>query len=59
MADRDEYEFLVADPYHAYLGFGDVKVTSTFSSIEPDRKGMSLLIIHGAEKEEWRSETPC
>ena len=30
MADKDEYSFVVADPYDSFLGFGDVKVTSTF-----------------------------
>lgn len=58
MADRDEYSFVVADPFDTALGFGDVKVTSTFSSDEPDRRGLSLLIIHGAEKDSWQAETP-
>jgi len=58
MADRDEYSFVVADPYDTYLGYSDVKVTSTFASDEPDRRGLSLLIIHGAEKDAWRAETP-
>lgn len=58
MADRDEYSFVVADPFDAYLGFGDVKVTSTFHSDEPDRRGLSLLIIHGADKDAWQAETP-
>src|SRR5258708_38318548 len=30
MADQAEYGFLVADPYNSFLGFGEVKVTSTF-----------------------------
>jgi len=58
MADKDEYSFVVADPYDAFLGFGDVKVTSTFASDEPERRGVSLLIIHGAGAEAWRAETP-
>ena len=58
MADRDEYGFVVADPYDAFLGFGDVKVTTTFASDEPERRGVSLLIIHGAEKGGWRADTP-
>jgi hypothetical protein len=58
LADKDEYEFTVADPYDTFLGFGDVKVTSTFASDEPQRRGLSLLIIHGAEQDGWRSETP-
>jgi hypothetical protein len=58
MADKDEYSFVVADPYDTFLGYSDVKVTSTFASDEPARRGLSLLIIHGAEKDAWRAETP-
>src|SRR5579864_4628849 len=58
MADKDEYSFVVADPYDSFLRFSDVKVTSAFGSDEPDRRGISLLIIHGAEKDAWRAETP-
>jgi hypothetical protein len=58
MADKDEYSFVVADPYDSFLGYTDIKVTSTFASDAPDRRGISLLIIHGAEKDAWRAETP-
>ncbi len=58
LADRDEHGFLVADPYNGFLGFGDVKVTSTFASDAPDTRGVSLLIIHGTGKDGWRAETP-
>jgi hypothetical protein len=37
------------------MGFGDVKLTSTFNSDTPDRKGVSLLIVHGIGPEAWRS----
>ena len=58
MADKDEYNFVVADPFDASLGYSDVKVTSSFASDEPDRRGISLLIIHGADKDGWRAEKP-
>src|ERR1051326_4079279 len=58
MADKDEYSFVVADPYDSFLGYSDVKVTSTFASDEPDRRGICLLIIHGTEKDGWRADTP-
>jgi len=58
MADKDEYGFVVADPYDSFLGYSDVKVTSTFASDEPDRRGISLLIIQGAGNEGWRAEKP-
>ena len=56
MADQAEYGFHVADPYDSFLGFGDVKVTSTFASDEPERKGVSLLIVHGVGPEAWHSD---
>jgi len=58
MADQAEYSFVVADPYDSFLGYSDVKVTSTFASDEPDRRGISLLIVHGAEKGDWRADAP-
>jgi hypothetical protein len=58
MADRAEYNFVVADPYDSYLGFGDVKVTSTFATDVPERRGVCLLVIHGAGADAWRAETP-
>ncbi|HTW59253.1 MAG TPA: hypothetical protein VMD99_14070 [Terriglobales bacterium] len=58
MADRDEYGFAVADPYDSFLGFGDVKITSTFASDDPERRGLGLLIIHGAGKDAWRADKP-
>lgn len=58
MADRDEYSFVVADPYNSFLGFGEVKVTSTFASDAPERRGVCLLIVHGAGPDAWKAETP-
>ena len=58
MADKDEYNFIVSDPYDTALGYSDVKVTSTFASDEPSRRGLSLLIVHGDEKDAWQAETP-
>jgi hypothetical protein len=58
MADQAEHGFRVADPYNSFLGFGDVKITSTFASDSPERKGVSLLIVHGVGPEGWRSDQP-
>lgn len=58
MADKDEYSFVVADPYDSFLGYGDVKITSTFASDAPERRGVCLLIIHGQGDNAWRAETP-
>jgi hypothetical protein len=56
MADQAEYGFHVTDPYNSFMGFGDVKLTSTFASDVPERKGVSLLIVHGVGKDAWRSD---
>jgi hypothetical protein len=56
MADQAEYGFHVTDPYNSAMGFGDVKLTSTFNSDAPERKGVSLLIVHGVGKDAWRSD---
>src|ERR1700719_2961633 len=58
MADQAEYSFTVADPYDSFMGYSDLKVTSTFASAEPERRGVSLLIVHGTGKDAWRAETP-
>lgn len=58
LADQDQYAFKVIDPYDKFLGFGDVKVTSTFASDEPERRGLCLLIVHGVGSNAWRAETP-
>jgi len=58
MEDKDEHSFVVADPYDTFLGFGDVKVTSTFASDAPERRGVCLLIVHGTGDDAWRTENP-
>lgn len=58
MQDRDEYGFSVSDPYDTFMGFGDVKVTSTFASDVPERRGVCLLVVEGAEKDGWQAEQP-
>lgn len=58
LPDQAEYNFRVVDPYNSYFGFGDPKITTEFASEDPDRRGMSLLIIHGSGPDAWRSATP-
>jgi hypothetical protein len=58
MADQAEYSFTVNDPYDSFMGYSDIKVTSTFASDEPERRGVSLLIVHGAGKDAWRADAP-
>jgi hypothetical protein len=56
MIDQAEYGFRVTDPYDSFLGFGNVKVTSTFATDVPERKGVCMLIVHGVGPEAWRSD---
>ena len=58
LPDQAEYNFKVVDPYNTYFGFGDPKVTTQFATEDPDRRGVSLLIIHGTGPEAWRAATP-
>jgi hypothetical protein len=58
MIDQAEYGFRVTDPYDSFLGFGNVKVTSTFATDIPERKGVCMLIVHGVGPEAWRSDKP-
>lgn len=58
MVDQADYGFTVIDPYDRFLGFGDVKVTSSFASDEPERKGVCLLVVHGVGPQAWRSDKP-
>jgi hypothetical protein len=58
MMDQAENSFAVVDPYNSFFGYGNPKVTTQFASEDPDRRGYSLLIIHGAGTEAWHAETP-
>src|ERR1700719_973890 len=58
MMDQAEDGFIVVDPYNSFFGYGNPKVTTQFASEDPDRRGYSLLVIHGAGPEAWRSTTP-
>jgi len=58
MMDQVENSFVVVDPYNSFFGYGNPKVTTQFSSEDPERRGYSLLVIHGAGPQAWRSATP-
>ena len=58
MADRDEYSFVVADPYDTFLGYSDVKVTSTFR-LRRTRPPRHQPAHHSRRrKDAWRAEKP-
>ena len=58
MADQAEHNYRVVDPFNAFFGYGDPKITTTFASEDPERRGLVLLIIHGSGQDAWRSATP-
>ena len=58
MMDQAENRFKVVDPYNEFFGYGDPKITNGFASEDPEFRGRSLLIFHGAGSEAWRSATP-
>jgi hypothetical protein len=58
LLDQAEDNFTVIDPYNAFFGYSDTKVTSQFASEDPLARGLVLLIIEGAGPEAWRSATP-
>jgi hypothetical protein len=58
MLDQAEHGYKVIDPYDTFFGYGDPKVTTQFASEEPERRGVVLLVIHGAGAEAWHSASP-
>ena len=58
MMDQVENSFVVVDPYNSFFGYGNPKITTQFASEDPDRRGYSLLVIHGAGPEAWHAASP-
>jgi hypothetical protein len=58
MMDQAENSFAVVDPYNSFFGYGNPKVTTQFASEDPDRRGYSLLVIHGIGADAWHAAIP-
>ncbi len=58
LLDQAEDNFTVIDPYNAFFGYSDTKITSQFASEDPLARGLVLLVIHGSGPEAWRAATP-
>ncbi len=58
LLDEAEHNYEVIDPYDTFFGYGDPKVTMNFVEDSPTKRGLVVLIIHGAGPEAWHSETP-
>jgi hypothetical protein len=58
LVDQGEKNFKVIDPMDSFYGYGNPAITTSFAPDDPKLRGLSLLIIHGAGPEAWRSATP-
>src|SRR6202047_1487040 len=58
LTDQAEDNFTVIDPYNAFYGYGNTKITTQFASEDPAVRGVVLLVIHGVGPEAWRAATP-
>ena len=47
MLDAGEHSYRVIDPYYAFYGYGDPKMTTTFGSEDLQTKHLVILVIHG------------
>jgi hypothetical protein len=56
LPDSYAFKYDVADPYHAYFGFGNPKLTSSFRA-DPEHSH-HLLVIFGSGKEGWHAAAP-
>src|ERR1051325_2070941 len=56
LPDSYAFKYEVADPYHAYFGFGNPKISSTFRA-DPEHSH-HVLVIFGSGKEAWHAATP-
>ncbi|HET8887269.1 MAG TPA: hypothetical protein VFQ41_00090 [Candidatus Angelobacter sp.] len=56
LPDSYAFKYDVSDPYHAYFGFGNPKISSAFNA-DPEHTH-HLLIIFGSGKDAWHAATP-
>jgi hypothetical protein len=58
LIDQGEKNYRVVDPMDSFFGFGNPAITTSFAPDDPKLRGVSLLVIHGAGTDAWRSATP-
>jgi hypothetical protein len=58
LMDQVEDDFKVVDPFATFFGYGNPKISTQFATDVPERRGISLLVIHGAGDDAWHSATP-
>jgi hypothetical protein len=57
MRDAAEHDYVVLDPFNAFYGFGDPKITTQYSTEEPEKRDLALLVIHGTGADAWKSKS--
>ena len=58
LIDQAEHDYQVIDPMNSFYGYGDPKMTTTFSEGDPTLRGLVILIVHGSGPEAWKSSKP-
>jgi hypothetical protein len=58
LMDQAQNNYIVVDPYDAFFGYGNPKITTAFVADDPQRRGFSLLVIHGAGPDAWHAAVP-
>jgi hypothetical protein len=58
MLDQGEHNYTVMDPYNDFFGYGDPRMTTTFSEGDPTNRGLVVLVIDGTGKDTWHSASP-
>ena len=58
LIDQGEKNYQVVDPMDSFFGYGNPAITTSFAPDDPKLRGLSLLVIHGAGTDAWRSATP-
>jgi len=58
MLDQGEHNFAVIDPYNEFFGYGDPRMTTTFSEGDPRQRGLVVLVVEGEGVSAWRNTTP-
>src|SRR5512146_1349908 len=57
LPDSYQFKYDVADPYNAFFGMGDPRMTAGYGKDDPDHNHQ-LLVIFGAGAEAWHAATP-
>jgi hypothetical protein len=58
MMNQAENDYVVIDPYDAFFGYSNPKITTQFASEDLEHRGYTLLVIHGAGEQAWHSPKP-